>query len=111
LLVAVGQLGHVVQAAAADDADRGIGHLLLAAGPHPRRLPPLAHARGADSLRLVAWGAACLSSIKTPPVADGWTNPIRDPSAPGRGSSSISRAPCALRRASAARRSSTRKVT
>src|SRR2546425_1027437 len=34
--------------------NRRLGHLLDVAGPHPRHLPPLAFARGVDSLRLLA---------------------------------------------------------
>ena len=51
----------------------------------------------------------CFNSMRTPPLLAGCTNAISDPSAPGRGSSSIIRTPRALSCATAARMSGTRK--
>ena len=84
--LAVGQLRHVVQAAAADDADTYAHEVPLAST------------------------CPAFNSTSTPCAAEGWMNATSDPCAPGRGSSSIRRTPRAFSRASAARMSSTRSV-
>ena len=91
-IFAIRQLRHVVQTAAADDANRD-GHRLL----------------GWFRVQLSSY-TFCLSSTSTPCALAGWMNATSEPCAPGRGCSSIRRTPWALSCARAAAMSSTRSV-
>ena len=87
-------------------AERRLERALLA----PRQFRHLVEAAAADDADACLVHEVCFNSTSTPPVPAGWTKAINDSSAPGRGSSSISLMPRALSSANAAPISSTRKV-
>src|SRR5262249_61411934 len=86
---AVGQLGHVVQTAAAYDPNRRIHVVSVCSATRPTSLT-------CPTYLTCPACPASFSSISTPPVLAGCTNAIRECSAPGRGSSSINRTPRAF---------------